>query len=435
MTRASGPWPGRRPNEGDLKVTQASPRHFIFNPSAAVTSLLFVFSIMAIAAITVFTADAHAFNESKFCWGTTLKSKSGGGVESACNSPTGYDHLNAIYGSGAQHSVCVKGWVSGSTMCSGGANEGVYNPLPGVYDAATIQNNGYSNNTVYAVAYWTPESSPPPPTHEWHSENMGGVVVGDPDICSWGEGGHFEIVARGTDNALWHRYWDWHVGSWSSWESLGGKLASGPGCVSWGHDRVDIVARAEDNTVLHWYWNGSGWYSDNLGGNITNDPDIASAGEKYLDVFGRAPDGSVSHRWYNGSSWGNWETLTSPNVVVSGVGAVGSGGNRVDVVGRAPNNTVFHLYYYEGWHTENFGGIAQGTPDMSSWGPGNYDVWMRGTDDGLWQRWWTGSYWTDWAHPGPGSFAASPGANSPRPGRHDIVTVNSSGNLIHWYWE
>jgi hypothetical protein len=404
-------------------------------PLARYLSLVIGLSLIA---LMTFSTRANAFEEHKFCWGVTLKSKSGGGVDSICNSPGGYPHLNAIYGSGAQHSVCVEGWVSGTPKCSGFGGDGVYNPLPGVFDAATIKNNGYGNNTVYAIAYYTPESSPPPPppppSPSWHSENMGGTFVSDPDICSWGDGGHFEIVARGTDNALWHRYWDWHVGSWSSWESLGGKLSSGPGCVSWGPNRVDIVARAADNTVLHWYWNGF-WQSENLGGEISDEPDIASTEANKLDIFGRSPNGSIAHRWFNGSTWAGWETLGTSGSIVSGVSAVGSGGNRVDVVGRASNNSVYHLYYSSGWYSENFGGIAQGIPDMSTWKPGNYDVWMRGTDNGLWQKWWTGSKWSDWGFTGQYSLYSSPGANSPRSGRHDIVGLNSSGNLVHWWWE
>jgi hypothetical protein len=392
----------------------------------------FAFLAVCLLMLAVSPSRADAYSEEKFCWGETLGSKNGGGPQSWCMASHYWGELNALYGTGEQHSVCVRGSTSGVTGCSGGAGQGIYLSLPGIASGAVISNNGFSNNKVYGTAFYT--VAPPPPPPSWHTENLGGTLTSDPDICSWGKGSHYEIFARGTDNALWHKYWTESTG-WSGWESLGGSLASGPGCVSWGPNRVDVVARASNNTVLHWYWNGASWQSDNLGGSITYDPDIASTASERLDVFGRASDGSIAHRWWNGTSWNSWVNRGGANAIVTGVGAVGSEGNRVDVVGRAPNNSVFHLYYAGGWYTENFGGLTQSDPDMSSWGSGVFDVWMRGTDNGLWHKWWTGSSWTDWESTGLGSMASSPGADSPRPGRHDIVTLNSSGNLIHHYWE
>lgn len=267
--------------------------------------------------------------------------------------------------------------------------------------------------------------------HAWYSENLGGPVVGDPEICSWGAS-HIEIFARRTDNALWHRFWN--GSAWSGWESLGGTLASSPGCVSWGANRLDVVARSSNGTVVQWWWNGSSWQSINQGGSILGDPDIASWGPNRLDIFGRAPDGSFSHKWWDGSSWKGWESLGGANAIVSGVGAVGSGGNRIDVVGRAADSSVLHLYYWGGWHTENFGGIAQGDPDMSSWGAGVYDVWMRGSDNGLWHKWWMGSSWSPWENSITGPLYSSPGADSFQSMRHDIVTLDANGSVRHWWW-
>jgi hypothetical protein len=61
----------------------------------------------------------------------------------------------------------------------------------------------------------------------------------DPAAVSWGPN-RIDVFARGTDNALKHIYYN---GSWRSWESLGGTLASGPDVSSWGNRRLDIFAR------------------------------------------------------------------------------------------------------------------------------------------------------------------------------------------------
>ena len=44
---------------------------------------------------------------------------------------------------------------------------------------------------------------------------------------------------RGTDKALWHKWWDGTKSSdWYDWESLGGELTSEPVAVSLGNNRI-----------------------------------------------------------------------------------------------------------------------------------------------------------------------------------------------------
>jgi Repeat of unknown function (DUF346) len=176
----------------------------------------------------------------------------------------------------------------------------------------------------------------------WHSENLGGNIVGDPDISSFASG-RLDVFARGTDNTLLHKYFA--NNTWSGWESLGGSLVSGPGAVSWGNNRIDVVGRASDNSVTHWWWEwGLGWHSgDNLGGVIVGDPDISSWGSGRLDVFARGANDYLHHKWYQGS-WSNWENLGGP-LLSSGPGAVSWSSNRVDVVGRATDGSVTHWWY------------------------------------------------------------------------------------------
>ena len=38
-----------------------------------------------------------------------------------------------------------------------------------------------------------------------------------------------KLFVRGTDNALWHKWWN--GSAWSGWESLGGVLTSGPAVI------------------------------------------------------------------------------------------------------------------------------------------------------------------------------------------------------------
>jgi hypothetical protein len=47
---------------------------------------------------------------------------------------------------------------------------------------------------------------------------------------------------------MYHKRWD---GSWSEWESLGGKLNSAPSAVCRGPNRIDTFVQGTDNKLHH----------------------------------------------------------------------------------------------------------------------------------------------------------------------------------------
>src|ERR1700680_4012568 len=55
-------------------------------------------------------------------------------------------------------------------------------------------------------------------------ESLGGVIFSGPAVASWASG-RLDCFAKGTDNALWHK---WYDGSWHNWESLGGTIDDNP---------------------------------------------------------------------------------------------------------------------------------------------------------------------------------------------------------------
>jgi hypothetical protein len=61
-----------------------------------------------------------------------------------------------------------------------------------------------------------------------------------------------DIFGLGTDNAVWHRWWD--GAHWGGWESLGGSLFSPVSAVSWSGDRLDLFAMGGDSALCHlWF--------------------------------------------------------------------------------------------------------------------------------------------------------------------------------------
>ena len=132
-------------------------------------------------------------------------------------------------------------------------------------------------------------------------QTLSGVVDAPPALASWGPG-RLDLIARGIDHALYHK-WMTLAGWTTQWEYMGGNFVGTPAIVASPGNRLDIVARAADNSVWHKAWNGASWVPGvaqwrPLGGAIVDSPRLVSSstvGGRRLDVFARARDGSLLH--------------------------------------------------------------------------------------------------------------------------------------------
>ena len=103
-------------------------------------------------------------------------------------------------------------------------------------------------------------------------------------------------MTRGTDNQLWHRWYD--GGAWRGWEALGrppGGLTSGPDLAAWTSGRLDVFGRAGDNALWHAWYDGTwrGWES--LSGGLAGDPGVTAPSFSRLAVVVPGTDGNA---WY-----------------------------------------------------------------------------------------------------------------------------------------
>jgi len=161
-----------------------------------------------------------------------------------------------------------------------------------------------ANHALYHI--WYDASGP------WSGwQNLGGVLTSSPAATS-PTSGVIDVSVRGGDGALWQR--EYKNNAWSSWASLGGKLASntGPAACSWGPGRLDVFVEGSNGALYHRWYNGgwSGW--QNLGGVLTSSPGAISKSAGTIDVFVRGGDGALWGRSYASSSangWGAWSEL------------------------------------------------------------------------------------------------------------------------------
>jgi hypothetical protein len=214
--------------------------------------------------------------------------------------------------------------------------------------AAGVPNN-VVNSTFRDVIEFTlrnmntqPAPGPgPSPGDRWSQwEDLGGVLTSGPAVSSWAPN-RLDTFVRGTNNALYHKWWNGT--RWSDWENLGGVLTSAPAAVSWGNNRIDVFARGQGNRLYHLWWDSSRWSSwEDLGGNITSAPAVSSRTANRLEVFARGTNNQLITRSWNGSRWSGWQNLDG--VLTSDPAAVSWGPNRTDVFVRGTNNAMWHIW-------------------------------------------------------------------------------------------
>ena len=249
-----------------------------------------------------------------------------------------------------------------------------------------------------------------------------------------------DLFGRGRDDVLWHRVWD---GRWRVWRSLGtlpgtgvGSRPSDPVIVARSAGRLDLVVRGTDRVVWHRYYD-QGW-SDwlrvegdlELEGNLA----IALRGPDQIDVFAlRIADLEVMQRHYNGTNWTAWEAtgISSSRSPAAASWAA----DRLDLLlgRRAPDlfKPLHRWWNGAGWQDEPLDNTLFGNPALVSWGANRLDV-FQNFNGHLWQKTWDGAWqpWVDLDAALPAGFPALkyvPSVCSRGPGRLDGFAIRSSG--------
>jgi hypothetical protein len=242
---------------------------------------------------------------------------------------------------------------------------------------------------------------------QWQS--LGGVITSDVSCVSWGPN-RIDCFARGTDFAMWHRWWNGGAlstgGGWRGWETLGGNIWSAPECVSWGVDRIDCFALGSDNLMWHRWWRaGPSWGEwerpgtgqTPLEGNISCT--TWSAGGNRIDCFAlsRGRTRNLMHVAWDGRAWRAWESLGSvpPNGIGTWPNCISRMVNRIDCFVTATNLVAWRRQWngsrWLNW--ENLGGRILGSPKCVAYSEIRIDCFAVGGDRTLQHRWWNGSTW------------------------------------------
>lgn len=285
------------------------------------------------------------------------------------------------------------------------------------------------NEIIKRVIRFTLNNLQNTPEQGWSKwEDLGGTLTSAPGVSSWGPN-RLDVFTRGTDNAMYHKWWN--GSKWSNFENLGGVLTSAPAAVSWGPNRIDTFVRGTDNAMYHKWWNGSKWSEwENLGGILTSSPGAASWSPNRIDTFVRGTDNGLYHKWWNGSRWSDFEALGGN--LTSGPAAVSWGPNRIDVFAKGQNQALWHKWWdgsrWSEW--EDLGGYIASEPSASSRGPNHIDVFAQGRNKELIYKSWENNRWSQWKNL-DGNLTSSPASVSWSPKRIDVFTRGRNDHLWH----
>jgi hypothetical protein len=136
------------------------------------------------------------------------------------------------------------------------------------------------------------------PGRKWHGwEDLGGIITSRPQAVSWAAN-RIDVVARGTDSAVWHRWWDGTA--WRGWDSLSGVLTDAPDAESWGPNRIDVFCPGQNYHMWHKWWDGAHWSGEeDLGGVLSSGVGTSSWAANRIDTFVMGTDSHMYHKWFD----------------------------------------------------------------------------------------------------------------------------------------
>ena len=235
------------------------------------------------------------------------------------------------------------------------------------------------------------------------------VVAGAPAVSAQ-NANSLDLFFRGGDNALWWKHWN--GATWSASTSQGGILTSDPAAASPGSGLLNVFVRGNDsaiwvNTTTNGGASWSGWQS--LGGQIPagTAPSVCSWGSGRIDLFVQGTDGAIWQRTTTngGSSWTGW-TSRGGQIPVNTIPAACSwSSGRADLFANGTDGQLWWKYTmnggssWTGWQglSEPLGTSLTSSPAAAAPASGIMDVFVRGGDNGLWERIYSDSNWSGWA--------------------------------------
>jgi hypothetical protein len=257
-----------------------------------------------------------------------------------------------------------------------------------------------------------------------------GSVVDDNPAVSAGPGQVPIVGVRVETGATFLRAYENYA--WGPWVDAGGISTSGPALSRRPDGTLDVFTRGQDHALWHKYGTTTGFTSEwgSLGGNLASAPSATNRkGTPFIDVVGRQSGTNevIFKTWDPSGGWSGWmslggDTRSSPAIISQQDGVI-------NVFARGSDNAIWQRFH-NGWEWSpwmSLGGNAASSPSATSQGPGLLDLYYTAPDGVVWQRSWNGSSWSSWVSI-PTYATSAPAAFSEGPGRVGLF-VRGGGQL------
>ena len=253
--------------------------------------------------------------------------------------------------------------------------------------------------------------------------------------------GHLELWAVRHDNQLWHCWWP-HDGRWSTWQVMDMPPNSSPrsvvACAKAEWLQYVLLADRDGTTYTRHFDHGwSAWERMQLGG--VSVVAMSSAAQGHLEMWAVAA-GYLVHRWTSSSGWSAWTQMDLPDGARAVSVAAGSRepGHQQLLVADDTGRCWTRAWEPGGWRPWTHAGVDDALAvGASSAGTGHLEMWVVQTHGDIRHRWWPqDGEWSPWYimdHP-VGSGLVSVAGGSSAQSIHQILAMDSGGQLWHRYW-
>jgi MYXO-CTERM domain-containing protein len=179
-------------------------------------------------------------------------------------------------------------------------------------------------------------------------DDFGGVGLSSMSTLSWKDG-HVEVLARGSDHAIWHNYYDLTSKAWAGWSSMGGAVSTGAAAITWSDGHAELFAADEKTQTAYHNWSGDfpggwhGWVA--MAGDVDSKPIPVRWPDGHLEVFARTKMGTLAHASFDtmAGDWTSFAVVSNKGTIVgdpSVVAAASNGVSEAHVFGRDAKGDV-----------------------------------------------------------------------------------------------
>jgi hypothetical protein len=228
-----------------------------------------------------------------------------------------------------------------------------------------------------------------------------GILLTEPTVGSMNPN-HEQVFVQGTDGQLFMKWWANDGGGWRDWSPMGAPapgFIGRPATVSRGPQVWNVYVRGRDNALWQLAFHGRRrpiWSRHDDGGVLASPPAAGSMNPNHEHVFVRGTDGQVWAKWWQqGSGWSAWASLGAPPAGFVGGPAISEDATTCDLFVRGGDNALWQKSYKSGvwgsWERHNDGGVLAEDPAVTSMRPNQLQVFVRGTDGKVYQKFWDGA--------------------------------------------